>query len=56
MGAYARGEGVNFAFFSRHASRIRLELLYHPDDVTAYPKTTAKRRQELKYFRKLLAK
>jgi isoamylase len=25
LGTYARGEGVNFAFFSRHASRVRLE-------------------------------
>ena len=35
LGAYARGKGVNFAFFSRHASRVRLELFNHPDDVTA---------------------
>ncbi|MDH5625030.1 MAG: hypothetical protein OEY21_02895, partial [Nitrospira sp.] len=35
LGAYARGEGVNFAFFSRHASRVRLELFDHPDDATA---------------------
>jgi isoamylase len=35
MGTYARGEGVNFAFFSRHASRIRLELFDHPEDDTA---------------------
>ena len=25
LGTHARGEGVNFAFFSRHASRVRLE-------------------------------
>jgi pullulanase/glycogen debranching enzyme len=56
LGTHARGEGVNFAFFSRHASRVRLELFDHPDDVAAYPKTTAKRRQELQSFRKLLAK
>lgn len=35
LGAYARGEGVNFAFFSRHASRVRLELFDHPEDATA---------------------
>ena len=32
LGTYARGEGVNFAFFSRHASRVRLELFGHPED------------------------
>lgn len=35
LGAYARGEGVNFAVFSRHASRVRLELFDHPRDATA---------------------
>jgi isoamylase len=35
LGTYARGEGVNFAFFSRHASRVRLELFNHPEDATA---------------------
>jgi isoamylase len=35
LGTYARGEGVNFAFFSRHASRIRLALFDHPEDDTA---------------------
>ena len=30
LGTYARGEGVNFAFFSRHAGRVRLELFDHP--------------------------
>ncbi len=35
MGAYAHGEGVNFAFFSRHASRVRLELFDHPEDAMA---------------------
>lgn len=35
LGAYARGEGVNFAVFSRHAGRVRLELFDHPDDATA---------------------
>jgi isoamylase len=34
LGAYARGDGVNFAFFSRHASRVRLELFDHPEDGT----------------------
>ncbi len=35
MGAYAHGEGVNFAFFSRHASRVQLELFDHVEDVMA---------------------
>jgi isoamylase len=35
LGTYARGEGVNFALFSRHASRVRLELFDHPEDATA---------------------
>lgn len=35
MGTYAHGEGVNFAFFSRHASRVRLELFDHPEDAAA---------------------
>ena len=35
LGVYAHGEGVNFAFFSRHASRVRLELFDHADDATA---------------------
>ena len=35
LGTYARGEGVNFAFFSRHASRVRLEFFDHPEDATA---------------------
>jgi len=35
MGTYARGDGVNFAFFSRHASRVRLELFDHPEDAAA---------------------
>jgi hypothetical protein len=34
-GTYARGKGVNFAFFSRHASRTRLALFDHPEDATA---------------------
>lgn len=32
MGAYAYGEGVNFALFSRHASRVLLELFELPED------------------------
>ena len=35
LGTYARGEGVNFAFFSRHASRVRLELFDHTQDAAA---------------------
>ena len=35
LGAHVRGDGVNFAFFSRHASRVRLELFDHPEDATA---------------------
>jgi glycogen operon protein len=35
LGTYACGEGVNFAFFSRHASRVRLELFDQPEDATA---------------------
>ena len=35
LGTYARGDGANFAFFSRHASRVRLELFDHPGDATA---------------------
>ena len=34
MGARPRGDGVNFAFFSRHASRVRLELFDHPEEAT----------------------
>ena len=32
IGAQERGRGVNFAIFSRHASRVRLELFDHPED------------------------
>jgi isoamylase len=32
LGAHACGEGVNFAFFSRHGSHVRLELFDHPED------------------------
>jgi glycogen operon protein len=35
LGVYGRGEGVNFAFFSRNASRVRLELFDHPEDAKA---------------------
>jgi len=35
MGTHESGGGVNFAFFSRHASRVRLELFDHPEDATA---------------------
>ena len=35
LGTFTRGTGVNFAFFSRHASRVRLELFDHPEDATA---------------------
>jgi isoamylase len=35
LGPYARGKGVNFAFLSRHASRVRLELFDHPEEATA---------------------
>jgi len=35
LGTSAYGEGVNFALFSRHASRVRLELFDRPEDATA---------------------
>lgn len=35
MGTHEYGGGVNFAFFSRHASRVRLELFDHPEDAAA---------------------
>jgi isoamylase len=35
LGTYAVGKGVNFALFSRNASRIRLELFDDPEDATA---------------------
>jgi isoamylase len=34
LGTYEYGGGVNFAFFSRHATRVRLELFDHPEDPT----------------------
>ena len=35
LGTYALGEGVNFALFSRYASRVRLELFDHSEDAKA---------------------
>lgn len=35
MGTYAHGNGTNFSLFSRHASRVRLELFDHPGDAAA---------------------
>ena len=35
LGVYGRGEGVNFAFISRNATRARLELFDHPEDARA---------------------
>jgi glycogen operon protein len=32
LGTQEKGEGVNFAIFSRYASRVRLELFDHPED------------------------
>jgi isoamylase len=32
FGVHAEGNGVNFAIFSRHAVRVRLELFDHPGD------------------------
>jgi glycogen operon protein len=32
LGAYARGNGVNFAIFSRHATGVRLDLFDRADD------------------------
>ena len=32
LGAHQRSDGVNFALFSRHATRVRLELFDHPED------------------------
>ncbi|HEV2174124.1 MAG TPA: glycogen debranching protein GlgX [Nitrospira sp.] len=34
FGTHEFAGGVNFAFFSRHASRVRLELFDHPADAT----------------------
>jgi isoamylase len=31
-GTHQQGDGVNFVLFSRHATRVRLELYQHPDD------------------------
>lgn len=38
LGAHARGEGVNFAIFSRHADGVRLDLFDQPED--AHPART----------------
>jgi 1,4-alpha-glucan branching enzyme len=35
LGTYALDEGVNFALFSRDATRVRLELFDHPEDAKA---------------------
>ena len=35
MGAHEDCGGVNFAFFSRHATRVRLEFFDHPQDAKA---------------------
>jgi isoamylase len=35
LGIHAHDKGVNFAFFSRYATRVRLELFDHPEDATA---------------------
>ncbi len=35
LGTSPHGEGVNFSFISRHASRVRLELFDHPEDAAA---------------------
>lgn len=34
FGTHLTEQGVNFAFFSRHAIRVRLELFDHPEDKT----------------------
>jgi len=34
LGAHQRGDGVNLAIFSRHATRVRLELFDQPQDST----------------------
>jgi isoamylase len=34
LGAHPRGDGVNFALFSRHATGVRLELYERPEDGT----------------------
>ncbi len=40
LGTYAVGEGVNFALFSRHASRVRLELFDNSEDATVTRSST----------------
>ena len=34
LGARPRGDGVNFAIFSRHATGVRLDLFANPEDAT----------------------
>src|SRR5579871_5500060 len=34
LGAHRRGNGVNFAIFSRHATGVRLDFFDHPEDAT----------------------
>jgi isoamylase len=34
LGITKIGEGVNFAIFTRYATRVRLELFDHPEDAT----------------------
>ena len=34
LGTHPEGDGVNFALFSRHATRVRLEFSDHPGDKT----------------------
>jgi pullulanase/glycogen debranching enzyme len=36
MGTHENGAGVNFAFFSRHASRVWLQLFERPADATPF--------------------
>ncbi|MDE1921478.1 MAG: glycogen debranching protein GlgX [Candidatus Omnitrophica bacterium] len=36
LGAYVRGEGVNFAIFSKHAAHVRLELFDSPEAPRAF--------------------
>ena len=35
LGARARGNGVNFAIFSRHATGVRLDFFGHPEESPA---------------------
>lgn len=40
LGAHPRGEGVNFAIFSRHATGVRLDLFAGAEDATPTPPAT----------------